>query len=78
MKHCIYNYKCHNEVTHVLHLELPSAEGVGDILNGVTEAVSIVIGGVDAPPILGSGVWLVLDPVRHWVLFTVFQGHLHA
>lgn len=30
-------------------LEFLGAEGVGDVLNGVTEAVRVVVGGVDAP-----------------------------
>ena len=63
---------------YVLDLELPGAEGVSDVLNGVTETVGIVIGRVDAPLTPSPWVRLALDPVCHWVLLTVLQSHLHA
>lgn len=40
--------------------------------------MSIVVGGVDAPLVLGPGVWLVLDPVSHWILLAVLKGHFHT
>lgn len=63
---------------YILDLELPGAEGVSDVLNGVTETVGIVIGRVDAPLTPSPWVRLALDPVCHWVLLTVLQSHLHA
>ena len=62
----------------ILDLELPGAERVCDVLYGVTEAVGIVVGGVDAPLVSCPGVWPVFDPVCHWILLTIFQFHLHT
>lgn len=65
-------------IMHTLDLELPGTERVSDILNGVTETVGIVVGRVDAPLATSPWVSLALDPVCHWIFFTVFQSHLHA
>ncbi len=62
----------------ILDLELPRAERVSDVLNGVTEAVGVVIGRVDAPLTPSPWVRLALDPVCNWILLAVLQGHLHA
>ena len=59
-------------------LELLSAERVCDVLNGVTEAVSEVIGGVDAPGVPAMWVGGVLDAVGHRVHLTILHNVLHA
>ena len=59
-------------------LELFGTEGVGDILDGVTETVSEVIGGVDAPLVPCSMVGSELDTVSNWVLLTFLQDGLHS
>ena len=74
----INNHRQVQSRVHVLDLELPSAEGVCDVLNGVTETVGIVVGGVDAPLPPSPWVRLVLDPVCHWILLAIVQSHLHA
>jgi hypothetical protein len=40
------------------------AEGVCDVLNGVTEAVREVIAGVDAPLVAGHGMLHIFDPSK--------------
>jgi hypothetical protein len=52
-------------------LELLGAEGVSDVFDGVAEAVSVVVGRIDAPLITGPVVGSVLDPVRDRVLSTM-------
>lgn len=64
-------------LSHKLDHELLGAEGVCDILDGVTEAVSVVVGGIDAPLSASAGVRVVLDPVSHRVLLAIAQSHLH-
>ena len=48
-----------------------------DVLDGVAEAVGVVVRGVDAPLVAGSVVNGVLDPVGHGVLLALFEGDLH-
>ena len=50
---------------------------MSDVLDGVAEAVSVVIGGVDAPLVASSVVGGVLDPVGHRVLLALFESDLH-
>ena len=49
-----------------------------DVLNGVTETVGVVIGGVDAPLVSGTWVGSVLDSICYWVLFAVLHEELHT
>lgn len=48
-------------------LKFQCAEGVGDVFQGIHEAVRIVIGGVDNPLALGDGVLHKLDAVGNEV-----------
>ena len=48
------------------------------MLNGVAEAVGVIIGWVDTPLVPGVGVGGVLDPVGHRVLLAVLHGQFHA
>ena len=59
-------------------LELLGAERVGDVLDGVTEAVGEVVGGVDTPGVASVGVRGVLDAVGHRVLLAVLHNVLHT
>jgi len=52
-------------------LELQRAEGVGDVLQRVHDAVRVVVGGVDAPALPGFGVGHVLDAVGDQVKHVV-------
>ena len=66
-----------------MHLAAPSLELLGaqrmtDVLNGVTQAVSEVIGGVYAPGVPGVGVGGVLHPVGHGIHLAVLHDVLHA
>ena len=58
-------------MVHALAHELFRAKGMGNILNGVAEAVGKVVGGIDAPMVLGARMGCGLDPVCHWVLFAI-------
>ncbi len=58
-------------------LKLLGAERVGDVLDGVAEAVSVVVGGVDAPFVAGPVVSRVLDAVGYRILLALLQGDLH-
>ena len=49
-----------------------------DVLYGVTEAVGIVIGRVDAPLVSGTWMGSVLDSICYWVLFAVLHEELHT
>ena len=49
-----------------------------DVLNGVTETVRIIVGGVDTPLVSRVGVGCVLDTVGHWVLLAVLHDELHT
>ena len=48
-----------------------------DVLDGVAEAVGVVVGGIDAPLVAGSVVGGVFDPVGHRILLALFKGDLH-
>ena len=58
-------------------LELLGAEGEGDVLHGITQAVSVVVGGVDASLVLGTVMVSILDPVDHRILLTLLQRCPH-
>lgn len=51
---------------------------MSDVLDGVAQAVRVVVRGVDAPAIAGAVVGHVLDAVGHRVEFPFLQRHLHA
>ena len=59
-------------------LKFLGTQRVGNVLNGVTEAVGEVVGGVDTPSISRVGVRCVLNAVGHWVLLTVLHNVLHT
>ena len=59
-------------------LELLGAQRVRDVLNGVTQAVSEVVGGVDAPGTPSVGMGSVLYPVGHGIHLAVLHDMLHA
>ena len=50
---------------------------MGDVLDGVAKAVSVVVGGVDAPLVAGPVVSRVLDAVGYRILLALLQGDLH-
>mmetsp|Transcript_23033 Transcript_23033/g.50504 ORF Transcript_23033/g.50504 Transcript_23033/m.50504 type:complete len:422 (-) Transcript_23033:839-2104(-) len=61
-------------------LKLERAEGVGDVLEGVHDAVRVVVAGVDAPLVARVGVGHVLDAVGDEVVHVevgVLHVHLH-
>ena len=58
-------------------LEFFGAKGVGDVLNGVTQTVGVVIGGVDTPGVPRVRVRGELDPVGHWVLLSILHDVFH-
>lgn len=76
--------RLHGTYTHTLvplhspGLELLGTEGMCDVLNGVTEAVGVVVGGIDAPLVPRVGVGRVLDSIGHRVLFAVLHNQLHT
>ena len=59
-------------------LELLGAQRVGNVLNGVTEAVGEVVGGVDTPGVSGVGVRCVFDAVGDRVLLAVLHDVSHT
>ena len=59
-------------------LKLLGTQRVGNVLNGVTETVGEVVGGIDTPGVPGMGVRCVLNAVGHWVLLTVLHNVLHT
>ena len=59
-------------------LKLFGTQRVGDVLDGVTQTVSEVIGGVDTPGVPRVGVRGVLDAVGYRILLTVLHNVLHT
>ena len=51
---------------------------MGDILEGVAQAVGKIVSGIDAPVVPSAGVRCVFDAVGHRVLLAVLHSKLHA
>ena len=49
-----------------------------DVLQGVTQAVGVVICGVDAPVVSRVVVGDKFDPIRYWVQLPIFHYHFHS
>ena len=71
-------YNAAAAASHSLCHEFFGAEGMSDIFQRVTEAVGIVVQGVDAPLTLSARVWNIFDAISHWVLLAVGQYNLHS
>lgn len=59
-------------------LKFFSTQGMCDVLYGVTQAMSVVIGWVNTPEIFAVRVRSEFDPISYWVLFAVFHSQFHT
>ncbi len=51
---------------------------MSDVLQRITQSMSVVIGGIDTPGVAGPGMGGGLDSVCYWISLPISQCHLHS